>query len=132
MPTRGNNILDLVFTTDIHLITACEVGEPFASSDHNIIRYVLYIETKARENTLLIPNYRKPNFNDLRKELALVNWNHLLNNESAQKMHNRFTAQITASVNKLIPLKPRRTENQKPLWMTNYLQKIFVEKKKAV
>lgn len=45
-------------------------------------------------------------------------------------MYNRFTAQITASVNKFIPLKPRRTDNQKPLWMNNYLQKIIVEKRK--
>ncbi len=36
-PTRGSNILDLVFTIESDLIHTCEVGEPLANSDHNVV-----------------------------------------------------------------------------------------------
>ncbi len=51
-PTRGNNILDLVFTNDCNLIHTCEVGEPLSNSDHNIVRIKLNLQTSTRENVL--------------------------------------------------------------------------------
>ena len=38
-PTRGSNILDLVFTTDEDLITQVSVGECLGSSDHNAVSF---------------------------------------------------------------------------------------------
>ena len=38
-PTRENNILDLVLTTNSDLINNLEVGEPF--SDHNSITFIV-------------------------------------------------------------------------------------------
>ena len=38
-PTRENNILDLVLTTNIDLINNLEVGKPF--SDHNSITFTV-------------------------------------------------------------------------------------------
>ncbi len=58
-PTRGSNILDLVFTNESDLIHTCGVGEPLASSDHNIVRIKLNLENSIRENMLLVPNYKK-------------------------------------------------------------------------
>jgi hypothetical protein len=34
-PTRGTNILDIVFTNDPAIVSRLEVGPPFGSSDHN-------------------------------------------------------------------------------------------------
>lgn len=36
--TRGNNILDTVFTNDNDLIRLCEVGEAIGNSDHNVVK----------------------------------------------------------------------------------------------
>ena len=38
-PTRGNNILDLVFSTEDNMISNLSVGEKLGKSDHNIIRF---------------------------------------------------------------------------------------------
>ncbi len=72
-PTRGKNILDLVFTSDSDLINTCEVCEPLANSDHSIVRIKLNFKMKIKENALLIPNYRKANFVNIKRELDSVN-----------------------------------------------------------
>ena len=38
-PTRGKNILDLVFTSEENKIETLSVGEHFGSNDHHIIRW---------------------------------------------------------------------------------------------
>ncbi len=35
-PTKGNNILDLVLTTDTDLVSECEVGEILSGCDHHM------------------------------------------------------------------------------------------------
>ena len=62
MPTRGNDILDLVFTNDSDLIHTCEVGEPLENNDHNIVRIKLNLQIKKKENVLLVINNKKANF----------------------------------------------------------------------
>ena len=130
-PTRGNNILDLVFTNDSDLIDTCEVGEPLANSDHNIIRIKLNFQVSPKENALLVPNYRKANFANIKRELESVNWNQLFHNGCIDEMYERFTAKLKSIINENIPLKPRRISKCKPLWMTDRLQKMIADKRKA-
>ncbi len=79
-PTQGNNILDLVFTNDSDLIHTRKVGEPLVNSDHSIVRIKLNFQIKMKENSLLIPNYRKVNFVNIKRKLDSVNWNQLFDN----------------------------------------------------
>jgi len=48
-PTRGNNFLDLVLTSDDSIVQSLQVGEPFETSDHQIIRLKLVCEKSASE-----------------------------------------------------------------------------------
>ena len=130
-PTRGNNILDLVFTNGSDLIDSCEVGEPLASSDHNIIRIKLNLQIKTRDNTLLIPNYRRANFENMRRELDNVNWEHLLDVHCIDELYSRFTAKLKAIEKNNIPYRQRRVDKCKPAWMTNCLKKMITDKRKA-
>ena len=38
-PTRGNNTLDLVFSSEDNMISKLSVGEKLGKSDHNMIRF---------------------------------------------------------------------------------------------
>ncbi len=69
-PTRGNNILDLVLTTDTDLISDCEVGEILSGCDHHMIRCRIKTKPQLTENKSKVPDYRNPNF-DLARELVL-------------------------------------------------------------
>jgi len=43
-PTRGDNILDLVITSDENMIENVSVGEHFNTGDHQVIRWELMME----------------------------------------------------------------------------------------
>ena len=130
-PTRGNNILDLVFTNDCDLIHTCEVGEPLSNSDHNIVRIKLNLQISTRENVLLVPNYKKANFSNIKRMLKLINWNQLLEDTCVEEMYDKFTAKLSYILNNNIPHKPRRIDQNKPLWMTSFLSKMIGDKRKA-
>ena len=130
-PTRGENILDVVFTNDRDLIHTCEVGEPLSNSDHNRVRIKLNLQINTRENVLLVPNYKKANFSNIKRTLESVNWNQLLDNTCIEGMYDKFTAKLSYILSKNIPNKPRRIDQNKPLWMTNNLLKMIGDKRKA-
>lgn len=74
VPTRGENILDLVLSNREKLVTNLEVGEPLGNSDHNSIRFDIEIANKAKENMGIIPNFRLGNFEGLRERLIEEAW----------------------------------------------------------
>jgi hypothetical protein len=43
-PTRGSNYLDLVLTSDEDLVQEVTVGEHFATSDHNVVKFNIIIK----------------------------------------------------------------------------------------
>ena len=77
---------------------------------------------------LLVPNYRKAN---IRREIESVNWNQCLDIVCLDETYKTFTANFKSIVNENIPHKPRRINIYQPVWMTDSLQKIIVEKRKA-
>lgn len=102
---------------------ACGVGKFFANSDNNIMRFALDNKRNFRKNCFWF-RILTANLTDLKKELGTVNWNHMVNVTGIDEVYSKFRSQLIAS-------KPRRTDNHKPLWMTNYLQKINTSKIKA-
>ena len=74
---------------------------------------------------------KKANFSNIRRMLESTNWNQLLDDTCIEDMYDKFTAKLTYILNKNIPLKPRRIDQNKPLWMTNCLLKMIGDKRKA-
>ena len=66
-PTRGDNILDILLTTNENLVNSVYVGAEFSTSDHRIISFNINVE-KQMENVSeeKVPDYRKANFSRLR------------------------------------------------------------------
>ena len=73
-PTRGNNILDLVFSNKENTIVNLEVGEKLASSDHNIIRFYIALDNTGKDNNSMVPDFRAANFQGLRARLGAEVW----------------------------------------------------------
>ena len=71
-PTRGNNILDLILTKDENDICGVEVGGQVGNSDHSEIRFILKWHGRLciKNNSIKVPDFRKENFEELRKHLA--------------------------------------------------------------
>ena len=131
-PTLDNNILDIVLASDSDLIYACEVGEILSNSDHKIIRCKINCNIDAKENTILVPNYKKGNILRLKTELQEVNWRSVLNNKNVEQMCTNFTNILLEAENKWIPkVRKRINGTTNPQWMTNDIKLLINKKKKA-
>ncbi len=75
-PTRGNNILDLVLTTDTDLVSECEVGEILSGCDHHMIWLRISTNHQLAENKSKVPDYRHANFDCAREMLPPETWAH--------------------------------------------------------
>ena len=72
--TRGNNILDLVFSNMENSISNLDVGEFLGNSDHRIVRFNINLRNSRKDNTELIPNFRRGDFEGLRTRLSREAW----------------------------------------------------------
>ena len=80
-PTKGGNILDLVITNELDLIGDLGVEAGLAASDHGLVRWNIYVGSERRDNTKESMDYRWGNLEGLRRELAIVDWESLLNGD---------------------------------------------------
>ena len=65
-PTQQGNILDLDFTNNETLVSQVEIGARFDVSDHHEIRFKINAKRKVEQNTDLVPDFRKANYQGLR------------------------------------------------------------------
>ena len=77
--TRGNNILDLVFTSDPFSVLYCKVCAPFGSSDHLSINFQLYFSSIVLANNDLYSayGYENANWDAINRDLNCTNWSNL-------------------------------------------------------
>ena len=73
-PTRQGNILDLVFTNNETLGNQVEIGARFDVSDHHEIRFKINAKKEVEQNTALVPDFRKANYQGLRHHLQSIDW----------------------------------------------------------
>jgi len=117
IPTRGQNILDLVFTSNSDLVYDL-FSTPTVFSDHNMIEIRLnrgeehyaQKETQTQEvPNLCKHNYHKANWTEINTSLSNVDWNsYLSGTDKLQKFFNKIE-EICLST---IPIKETKTRRR--------------------
>ena len=132
-PTRGNNILDIVLTTDEDSIKDVKIGPEFSSSDHRSLTLTLEMDNvRVSESKEKVPDYRRANFHRLRMQLASINWNEELGTPDINDAWEVFTKKLNEATNLCVPLRNRRKiRNTKPKWWNNEIRCSLLDKKKA-
>ena len=132
-PTRGNNILDLVFTTNDDLIENVVVNDEFSNSDHRAITFNLnFTCQEPNASNEKIPDYRKANFQNLREIITNTDWGHFSNISDINEQWGFFTKTYVKAVQECIPLKRRRIVHKtKPNWWTNEIANCLRDKRNA-
>ena len=75
MPTRGENILDILIVSDKNGISSVKVSEPFLFSDHCSLNFEIPVETAIpRATTKRIRNFRKGDYEAISYFLSSKNW----------------------------------------------------------
>ncbi len=72
-PTRGNNVLDLVFTTEKGMFENLQISDPIEKSDHNTLVWELVTQTVIKQNNVKSFNYHRGNYHGMRNSIQSIN-----------------------------------------------------------
>ena len=127
--TRGNNILDLVFSSEDNLISNIEVKDKLGKSDHNIVEFEIKTNFSQKKRSFMKPDFKKANFEKLRNEASKIRksaevdvelrWNSMKG--SYQTVRDNCIPQKNVTLNK----------PEQPKWFNRNIAKQIGEREKA-
>ena len=122
IPTRSDNILDLVFTSEEGMVDDVQVKEHLANSDHNIIVWRLICKTELNKDNKTLYNFNKADYTAMQSFLTTYDWVNLFDKLDVESMWLFFCNVLNDAVKKYVPVNLRKT-NCMPKWMTKKTQK---------
>ena len=145
VPTRGNNTLDLVFTSNNDLISSVRTGPPLGNSDHNSILFTYkFMFSKSPPRTQFL-NFFKANYTAINSYLVNVNWDTIFSNSTnIDELYNKFLTFIHSIINRFVPITTVKSkqaslpphiqkliEYRKKLWLNSHHPSVLVKFEKA-
>jgi Reverse transcriptase (RNA-dependent DNA polymerase)/Endonuclease-reverse transcriptase len=129
--TREENILDLVFTSEENMVENLTVGEPFGTSDHQIVRWVFVASKEKFKQKDEIQNYDyfKADYDQMRNDVRLIDWEGKMSGDDVERNWTFFRNLMEGLRNKWVPL--RRKRGGKCKWVTRSVIKCRRAKIKA-
>ena len=122
-PTRQNSILDLIFSDERQLVRDIKIREGLGNSDHNMIQFNISTDCRPKDNLLLVPNFNKANFGNIRNELAEIDWNQKLLGLDAIEAWKVFKDKVQNVQKRHIPFRCKRSRiAKKPVWLTSRIK----------
>ena len=102
--TRGENVLDIVLSTQKEFVDNVKVCEPLGCSDHNQKHFIIKVKREQNRKIRYRKNFHKGRYKDMREYLAKIDWNKTLKNKTATECWNILKSEI----DKFVPLKKTR------------------------
>ena len=106
-PTRGENVLDIVLSSQKELVDNVKIYEPLGNSDHNQIHFDINVKSESKNKKTYKRNFHKGNYKDMRKYLAKLDWNNMLMNKTAIECWNILKYEIESIIDKFVPFRKR-------------------------
>ena len=128
-PTRGDNILDLVLTSEDDIVKSLVVREEVGSSDHRLITFDLMVprlEDRPEKSRKL--DFRRANFDALRTGVSDLT---LENVEDAGLMWTSFKEKFMDVQRRCIPTKRPGSASARPKWYNREIGNQIGEKRRA-
>ena len=86
--TRAARVLDIVLSSQKEFVDNVVIQEPLGSSDHNQLHFNINIKSDKTKVKQCSRNFRKGNYKEIRKSLALVHWDDKMKNKTATECWN--------------------------------------------
>ena len=120
--TDNPSLLDLVITDNQQTITSPQCLEPFGKSDHSLVSWksTFLCTINVEEEFEPRPNFFKGNYEHMRKDLEMVDWEDEFNEYSnINQFVTRFNDIIHEKIKKYVPMKTKkkRTNGSNVPWM---------------
>ena len=116
--TRDKNVLDLVFISEENMIENLMVGEPFGTSDHQIIRWTFVASKEIITNETVIKTYDyfKGDYDKIREEIKTFNWDMIVGGKNVEEDWCNVKELLINMREKWVPIK--KNKNAKCKWVT--------------
>jgi hypothetical protein len=112
LPTRGDNILDLVLTTEPNMVENLQVIEHLSTADHNIIVWDLITSTKMAEQNKENYCFHRAKYEEIKKILASKPWDVLFENKTTDEMWMIFKEILNDTTQEYVPIQKAYKKNR--------------------
>ena len=130
-PTRGKNILDLVFSNDLSLVQNFRIGDSLGNSDHNSVLFEITTPSNATITPLAKLNWSKADFIKMSCDLELINWPLLFSEcSNIDELWDCFESNCLRVINESVPRFSARNPNRRP-FLPNKIKNILSAKRKC-
>ena len=122
--TRGENVLDIVLSSQKEFVDNVKICEPLGCNDHNQIHFIIKVKGERNRKIRYRENVHKGRYKDMREYLAKIDWNNTLKNKTATECWNILKSEIDCVVDKFVPLKKQGKRSKKKHLSKEAIRKI--------
>ena len=122
--TRGENVLDIVLSSQKEFVDNVKICEPLGCSDHNQIHFIIKVKGERNRKIRYRKKCHKGRYKDMREYLAKIDWNNTLKNKTATECWNLLKSKIDCVVDKFVPLKKQGKRSKKKHLSKEAIRKI--------
>ena len=116
-PTRGENVLDIVLSSQKELVDKVNIFEPLGNS----------VKSESKNKKTYKRNFHKSNYKDMRKYLAKLDWNNMLMNKTAIECWNILKYEIESIIDKFVPFQKQGKRCRKKHLSKEAIRKIMLK-----
>ena len=104
-PTRAARGLYIVLSSQKEFVDNVVIQEPLGSSDHNQLHFNMNIKSDKTKVKQCRRNFRKGNYKEIRKSLALIDGNDKMKNKAATECWNMLRRELDSAIDSYVPMK---------------------------
>ena len=106
-PTRAARVLYIVLSSQKEFVDNVVIQEPLGSSDHNQLHFNINIKSDKTKVKQCRRDFRRGNYEEIRKSLALIDWNDKMNNKTATQCWNILRGELDSAIERYVPMKSK-------------------------
>ncbi|XP_067871117.1 sperm associated antigen 8 [Heterodontus francisci] len=132
IPTRKETLLDLVLGNEVGQVDRVSKEEHLGKTDYCIIRFQLVMQKSKGKNKVEHLDWKRANFNAVRRDLARAEWNQKLSGMAVSQQWVIFKEEMLQVQTRNIPMKvkDKGTKNRAP-WLTREIELMMKQKRRV-
>ena len=104
-PTRAARELYIVLYSQKEFVDNVVIHEPLGSSDHNQLHFNINIKSDKIKVKQSRRDFRRGDYEEIRKSLELIDWNDKMNNKTATECWNILRGEVDSAIDSYVPMK---------------------------
>ena len=107
------SIIYIVLSSQKEFVDNVVIQEPLGSSDHNQLHFNIHIKSDKTKVKQCRRDFRRGNYEEIRKSFALIDWNDKMNNKTATECWNILRGELDSAIDSYVPMKKQGKRSKK-------------------